>query len=128
METYKRNKIIDIVVILLIFLAFVSFPINLIIKDLMWIRIVQIILKLVAGVIVFVYVKISKYLKLVNEKTDWKNLLILLPMILLLPNNLYYLAIENDLIGNYYEPIIIVNMVSSLITAFVEEFIFRKKN
>lgn len=126
MEKAKKNRIIDICIIVLVFIVCVSFPINLITSNDYAIYGTQTALRLVSILFTLIYIDKSKYLSSMKNKTNWWALLILLPTIIVLPNNFYYLAFEGNLLQNNYENIYILRFFLTLSVACSEELIFRK--
>ncbi len=122
----ERRKFWDIIILILVFIAAVMFPINLITSDALIRIIVRISLLIffIAFTIVFAYV--TKIAHLFQGKINIKNTLLLLPLFVIAFCNLFYLTvIQKGTIGFIWNLEFALYILLSLLTAFAEELLFR---
>lgn len=122
----SRNKIFDFLIVMLVYLAFSCFPFELFIKGDAWIidvcRIgVQI------GLIIFdiLYLKYRSCLDIKLNKTNFKNLLLLLPCVIVCFSNFLYFAFEPQQFGMNFQNEALLYVGLYALVATNEEIIFR---
>lgn len=121
-----RRKFWDIIILILVFIACVMFPINIITQD-MWIRIyvrIGLLVFFIAFTIFFAYV--TKIAHLFQGKSNVRNILLLLPLYVVAFCNLFFLTvIQKGTVGVIWNLEFGLYILLALLTAFAEELLFR---
>lgn len=119
-----KNKYIDLAILFCVFMFCVSFPFAKFIENSALVLWVEIAIR--AGFAAFLIIYSSKTRLFQTRKIDLKNLLLLMPLILILPNNLYFLVFEKASLSNEFSSDFAIQIIYMLVVAVSEELYFRK--
>ena len=122
----KKNKIYNFLILMLLYIAFACFPFELIFPNsnilCLWLRIgVQIVFLLSS----FFIVKFKTDFDLKLQKRNLKLALILLPTIIVVSSNFFYLIFVRTDIKISYSSEILLKILLTIFVVLNEEFIFR---
>lgn len=122
----ERRKFWDIIILILVFIASVMFPINLITDDSLIRIIVRIVLLALFIAFTIIFAALTKIAHLFQGKINNRNMFLLLPLFAIAFCNLFYLTvIQKGTIGVIWNVDFILSIVQALLTALAEELLFR---
>lgn len=123
----ERKKFWQIIILLLVFIVSVSFPVGSLISD----PLIQVIVEssILAAFIVFaiIYINLTGIAHFFQGKTSIKNTILLSPLFLVAFCNMFYITViqDNPLPFDWSNATHLMMLLSSLLTAFAEELVFR---
>lgn len=119
-----KKKLINLGIIFFVFLFLISFPWNLFFDNSTILLICQISCRALFIIFLFIFGIKEGLLKVIP--INLKILLVFLPLLIIIPNNMYFLLIEKSPVEFHYSIDFLLEIILMLVVAVSEELFFRK--
>ena len=121
-----KNKLIDFLIIVLIYIAFCVFPYERIIKNLpFWAIFARFLSIFVAIIIILVFSKTKSTIHMADREKHFKRLPLFIPGLVICGSNMFYFIFYPNSFKFTYDNIFLLQIGIQLLTAVIEEYIFR---
>ena len=120
-----RNKIIDIALIGLLYIAVCTFPIGLITKVYIFYFLFESLLLLAMLLFIILFVRTRAYLKPDERRIDYKTLFLFIPVVVVAISNFFYAWIFKEPVYPVFEWANLLEVLSIALLVIIEELIFR---
>ena len=120
-----RNKIIDIAIVTLLYIGICTFPTNLITDNEIFYYLIEVGLMTLMILFIILYVHAHGYLKPEKQPTDFKTLLLFIPVVVVAISNFLYAWILKEPLEPVFSWASPLQILFILLLVTVEEVIFR---
>ena len=120
-----KNKIIDLVLITLLYIAVCTFPINWITTQYVFYYLIESLLMIAMLLFIILYVRGHAYLKPVDRVTNIKILLLFIPTVVVAMSNFIYAWILKETVLPVFEWANLLEVLAIALLVTIEEIIFR---
>ncbi|MCR5185217.1 MAG: CPBP family intramembrane metalloprotease [Bacilli bacterium] len=121
----NRQKLIDLSILIVLFIAVAALPINYVVDKIYVYHAIMIGVLLLYLIFLLVYLKLNPYL--INKKKNYnaKNLLLLLPSVIIIISNFIYAWCAQEKMNVSFEEHAILEALLIILIAIIEELLFR---
>lgn len=121
----SKNKIIDIALIILLYIAVCTFPTSLITKQEIFYFLIEVLLMVAMLLFLILYVRFHAYLKTDERRIDFKTLLFFIPVVIVTISNLIYAWILKEPVNPTFTWAGPLQILFIGLLVVIEEVIFR---